>query len=313
MMHLSWPFPVKRRDLAPALRASYLDAARALAPTLASDEVLDAVMLPLAGWLADGARPLVVGISGAQGTGKTSVTALLKLVLTEGFSLRVAAFSLDDFYLTQAQRHELASCVHPLFATRGVPGTHDLALLLNVLDRLRTAEVGAALDIPRFDKLADERCPLDAWQRVTGPFDIVLFEGWCLGAPPQPTELLEEAVNDLERNQDPQGIWRKRVNGELAAAYGQMFERLDHVIYLQAPDMTQVCQWRLAQEAQTYGQAGLAKNASRSAIASFVAYFERVTRWMMERMPETAALTLVFDEQHRLKAVQGPKARRPTR
>ena len=118
-------------------------------------------------------RAPVIGVSGCQGSGKSTLAALLVVLLRELMGLRAINLSLDDFYLTQASREELARTVHPLLATRGVPGTHDVALALDTLNSLR--EPGEVA-IPRFNKAVDDRRPGEEWPRVAAPVDVIVLE-----------------------------------------------------------------------------------------------------------------------------------------
>ena len=141
-------------------------------------------------------RPLVVGISGAQGSGKTTLSAFLEAWLEREEGLSAATLSLDDCYLDNASRQALAAEVHPLLVTRGVPGTHDVELAASLLDAL-TASTGE-VRLPVFDKVRDDRAPEASWRRVRAPVDVVLFEGWCVGARPQPAAALAAPINELE-------------------------------------------------------------------------------------------------------------------
>ena len=147
----------------------------------------------IAGWAGGGRAPLVVGICGPQGSGKSTLAALVARLLTAR-GLAVATLSIDDLYRTKAERARLAREVHPLLATRGVPGTHDPALGLAVLQALGRPETTA---LPRFDKAADDRAPETSWPRVEGPVDVVLLEGWCVGARPQPAARLAAPVSPI--------------------------------------------------------------------------------------------------------------------
>ena len=188
--------------------------------------------------------PLFVGLSGPQGSGKSTLTALVAQLLRSR-GLRTANLSLDDLYLTPAERARLGQTVHPLLRTRGAPGTHDIALGLGVLGDLSRA--GPAL-IPRFDKAADDRAPVADWERFDGPADVILLEGWCLGARPQPDAALVAPVNALERDEDPAGVWRRYANTALAGSYRALFDRIDLLIVMTAPDFPTVRLWRGQQE-----------------------------------------------------------------
>ena len=111
---------------------------------------------------------------------------------------KTAALSLDDLYLTRKERARLAETVHPLLAVRGVPGTHDVDLGLEILEALFEAEPGDCTRMPRFDKAADTRAPATGAHDFEGPADIVVFEGWCVGAEPQDPALLDEPINHLD-------------------------------------------------------------------------------------------------------------------
>ncbi|MGZ3267744.1 MAG: kinase, partial [Croceibacterium sp.] len=186
--------------------------------------VVDDYWRPLADQIArraNATRPLLVGFNGAQGSGKTTLCRFLELLLAER-DLNAVTLSLDDLYLPRAERKQAAADHHPLFATRGVPGTHDVELSMAILDRLLSRK---PTDLPIFDKATDDRAP--GTRHVEGPVDVVLFEGWCVGAAPQSAAALREPVNTLERDEDPRGTWRREVNRRLATDYAELFARID--------------------------------------------------------------------------------------
>ncbi len=238
----------------------------------------------IAGWQRAAGRPLLVGLSGAQGSGKSTVAAGIATALhAEG--LPTAVLSLDDVYLTRADRLVLASEVHPLLATRGPPGTHYLALAHDVLDALLA---GKAVAVPRFDKPADDRAAVADWPVVKAPA-VVLFEGWCLGARP-----LAEApapMNALEAEEDGDGRWRAHVAAALAGPYATLWDRLDRLVLLQAPDWATVCAWRAEQEERSN-----AGSMDAAALARFMMHYERLTRAMLAE-PPAADVLVALDAQ----------------
>lgn len=243
------------------------------------------------------AAPLMLGVGGAQGSGKST----LARIVAERFGC--AALSLDDVYLTRAERLSLARDVHPLFATRGPPGTHDLRLLNRVLDRLRRAGPDDVTPLPRFDKLADDRAPEADWPVFQGRPAAIILEGWCLGALPQTEAMLVQPVNDLERMCDADGRWRRRINDGLFGNYAELFTQLDRLIYLRAPGFERVLEWRCEQEAGLLGVRELSPDR-RAAIADFIRFYERLTRHMMNGgiAPD---LTAALDEDRRTVATEG--------
>ncbi len=258
---------------------------------------------PLAKWVVQQQKPeqtLFVGINGAQGTGKSTLAAFLRLALESNAGWRVAVLSIDDFYLAKAERGESAKHIHPLLATRGVPGTHDMPMLAACVEKLRILDAETSLSLPRFDKARDDRVDPDAWPVITGPVDLIILEGWCVGSKPQPDDELLRPVNSLERDEDPSGEWRHYINEQLKGSYADLFAQLDTLIFLRAPDMGAVRRWRLEQEeklsAATPADAGSVMDSEQ--VARFVQFFERLTKENLVSLPEIADVVLELDYNH---------------
>ena len=249
-------------------------------------ELVDVALAPIAECIAGVDRrgaPLVVGVTGPQGSGKSSAAGALALLLQDR-GLRTAILSLDDLYLTLAERRRLADDVHPLLLTRGVPGTHDVALGLAVIDSLGRAGETA---VPRFDKARDDRRDRAHWDVVAGPVEVILFEGWCVGARPQAEAALLRPVNPLERTRDPDGTWRRYVNAALAGPYQSLFGPIGYQALLRSPSFDAVFGWRLEQEHKLREREPDA-GQSDAQIAVFIQHYERLTRWIDAEMPERA-------------------------
>jgi D-glycerate 3-kinase len=242
-------------------------------------------------------RPCVIGISGSQGSGKSTLALRLRETLARQAGLRVVILSIDDLYLTRAERQRLAQAVHPLLRTRGVPGTHDLGLGLRVLDELMRP-AGEPVTIPRFVKTLDDRAPEAEWSTVRGPADLVLFEGWCVGTPPQNPEDLREPVNELEAREDPDGVWRRYVNMQLATAYRELFARIDQLIFLKAPDFDSIHRWRLQQERGNAAAAPQGRAMDPEQLRRFIQHYERLTRHAMQVLPERADVVIELGPEH---------------
>lgn len=262
--------------------------------------------LPLAGKLREFERrstALLLGINGAQGTGKSTLADFLQLTASELFGWRSAVVSIDDFYLTRAERESLAHNVHPLLATRGVPGTHDAAMMKATLDQLGRLGPGESLQLPRFDKSIDDRAPSDVWPIVTGPIDLVILEGWCVGSRSQPAEALTVPTNALERDEDPDAIWRTYANDALRCDYEPLFSRLDALVFLAAPSFEAVYRWRLEQEQKLAARKGIGAGImNEGQVARFIRFYERLTRHNLKSLSETADVVMTLDEDHRVTA-----------
>jgi len=242
-----------------------------------------------------GDPPCVLGISGLQGTGKS--TLAMQLVATAGTrGLRGAVLSLDDLYLDHDVRAALARDVHPLLATRGPPGTHDVALGLSVFDAVRA---GDPTRLPRFDKLGDRRLPESAWPTVDG-LDLLVFEGWCVGATAEDAAALVAPVNALEREEDPAGIWRRWCNDALARDYPALWAGLDRLLFLQPPGFDIVPELRWQQEQALQAAEPGRRGMDRAQVARFVQHYERVSRQALRVLPEHADVVVTLDAQRRI-------------
>jgi D-glycerate 3-kinase len=288
-------------------------------------ETVEKTILPLADRICalhdTEKQPIVVGIHGAQGTGKSTLTLFLREILLRHRNRSAANFSLDDIYLTRAERQDLAERVHPLFKTRGVPGTHDVALGQQVLNRLRSAASEYVTPIPAFDKSRDDRVPRDQWPVFGGRAEVILLEGWCLDARPEKDRALAQPMNLLEKNEDPDGVWRSYVNDQLKGEYRQFFDEIDFLVMLEAPSMECVLEWRRLQEQKL---ANKIRNAPESGtlrggaqdlrimtdeeVGRFVMHYERVTRACLAEMPGRADVLINVAEDHSLGLPQFRKA-----
>ncbi len=246
------------------------------------------------------AGALVVGLCGPQGSGKTTGARVLAHLLNAA-GVRSALLSLDNLYLTRAERAALARSAHPLLMTRGPPGTHDTAMGQRLL---RDLAHGTATLMPSFDKARDDRAPPSRWQAAAGPAEVIVFEGWCVGARPQSADHLKTPINTLEETRDADGVWRRFVNEQLAGPYQKLFGRIGMQIMFRPPDFSVVLGWRLEQEHKLRARA-LARDdppasiLSDEQVAEFIQYYERISRHIDAEMPNRADIVVSLDKERR--------------
>ena len=269
--------------------------------------------LPLAEWI-ESHRPLnctwVIGLNGAQGTGKSTLSGVLKIILEENYNCKTAVISLDDLYLPRADRQALAQSVHPLLQTRGVPGTHNTQLGIQLLHQLSHLQAGQTLLLPRFDKASDEPIPEGEWEAFTGPANIVIFEGWCMGSTEEAENALTLPINELEKQEDKDGLWRHYVNDKLQTTYKELFSNNGLLIMLKAPNFESIHRWRWQQEqklAASITDSALKQGTQlmdEMGITRFIQHYERLTRHNLAQLPEQADILLTLNEDHTIASVQ---------
>lgn len=272
-------------------------------PTQYIEQVQTYFLAPLERCLASaGPGPVVLGIHGAQGSGKSTLASCYQWYLQHCRGLRSAVLSLDDFYLPPEARQVLARDVHPLLATRGVPGSHDVALARACITSIKA---GRDTLLPRFDKARDRPFPSCQWPE-SGDLDVLIFEGWCLGVPPQNEAQLLAPVNALEREEDADGRWRRWVNQRLAQDYPALFAEVDYLLMLQAPSFDCVARWRIEQEEglrqRRAGEVGT-HFMSEAEIVRFISHYERLSRHGLVTVPALADARVALNDNrtaHRL-------------
>lgn len=234
-------------------------------------------------------EPLFVGINGCQGSGKSTLTAFLCAALNDALDAPAVGMSIDDFYLTRAERGTLSRQVHPLLMTRGVPGTHDTGLLNEVITALQIGQVPVL--IPQFKKELDDRASPDCWQQVDQRMRVIILEGWCVGTPAQSEAELVEPVNRLEATEDSDALWRRYVNQQLADNYQPLFQRLNTLIMLRAPSFATVHQWRSEQEEKLRNRLSpeqAHRLMSSAELERFISHYQRLTQVSIDLLPAQA-------------------------
>ncbi len=245
----------------------------------------------------------IIGLTGGQGSGKSTISQILKIILKEGFNLNTVIFSIDDFYKTLKERKAMSKKINPLFLTRGVPGTHNTALLLKCLNNLKSKNFKKFL-IPKFDKSIDDRLSKTLWQNIKTKPDIVIFEGWCVGASPQKNKDLIAPINVLEKEKDKKRTWRNFVNKELKTKYKKIFKLIDFMIFLKIPSFEYVYRWRLLQEKKLRVTSKGKKTMNNKQLKNFIMFYERITRHMLKNFSKKAKFIINIDSSHRLKSLK---------
>lgn len=227
-----------------------------------------------------------VGINGSQGSGKSTLSAFLKDYLAESYGMSVVVMSLDDFYFSRIERQIIAADVHPLFATRGVPGTHNMTQAKTIFNRLKQHQ---ATTVPRFNKATDDPFPVGRWTQVPAKVDVVIFEGWCWGVEPQSPTELATPVNNFEAEEDQDAVWRNHANLQLALHYLPLYSYMDKWIMLKAPSFADVFAWRLEQEQKLkVSTAGMNNSGVMDApqIKRFIQHYQRLTEHALTTLPQ---------------------------
>ena len=245
----------------------------------------------------------IIGLTGGQGAGKSTITQIVRLILNYKYNLKVTYFSIDDFYKTLKQRTNFANKISKLFKIRGVPGTHDTGLLKKTFSNLMKKNFKPVL-IPTFDKSRDDRAPKKKWKKINHQPNIIIFEGWCVGANSQTNKDLKKPINILEKNEDPKLTWRKRVNKELKNEYRKIFDRIDKLIFLKVPNFECVYKWSLLQEKKLHLTSKGKKIMSASQIRKFIMYYQRITLQMLKDLTNKSDVVLYLDNKHRLNKIR---------
>ena len=268
---------------------------------------LNKFYLPLSEWIYSvyikDRKIKIIGLSGGQGSGKSTITRILKFILKKKYGLNLCVFSIDDFYKTKSERKKMSEKDHPLFLTRGVPGTHDIQLLNNILKKFKEKKFKNLL-IPKFDKSIDDRSKKYKWQKIKKRPDIVILEGWCVGATHQKESDLKKPLNSIEKKFDRKLIWRRKVNYYLKNQYKKIFNKIDKLVYLKAPNFSYIYKWRLLQEQKMKLTLKNKKTMSKQQVKEFIMYYERITKHMIKNFYKISDMTIFLDKYHRSKKIK---------
>ena len=266
------------------------------------ERMIKSFLIPLCFWIsekADKKKPYFVGLAGGQGTGKTTISSLIRIILTKYFKLNVFRISIDDFYKTRKERINLSKRVHPMLLTRGVPGTHDINMMLNFFKKSKSKKFNR-LKLPTFNKAIDDRYNKKKWYDLKRRPDVIIFEGWCVGAKSEKNNTLKKTINSLEKAKDQKQIWRKYVNNQLKSKYKNLYSQLN---CLKAKNFSFLQKWRLKQERKLWIKSKVkSKIMSRGDVLNFMQTYQRITQNMFRNMPKYASVIFNLNSNHQIKS-----------
>ena len=271
-------------------------------------KMIKSFLIPISFWIANKTKkkkPYMVGLAGGQGTGKTTISSIISIILRKYFKLNVFTISIDDFYKTRKERLILSQKVHPSLMTRGVPGTHDANIMLDFFKRVKKRKF-RSLKLPKFNKAIDDRYIKKLWYSIKKRPDVVIFEGWCIGAKAEKNNTLIKPVNSLEKLNDKKLAWRKFVNKQLQSKYKQLYDQLNCLLYLKSKNFSLLRKWRIKQEKKLRLKNKRSNNhkiMSNKEVINFMQTYQRVTQNMFKYVPKYSSIILNLNGNHQIKSV----------
>jgi len=276
------------------------------------DKMIKSFLIPVSFWISkrvNKKKTLIIGLAGGQGSGKTTISSILTLILQKYFKLNVFKISIDDFYKTRKDRKILSITKHPLLMTRGVPGTHDIDLMLKFFKKVKSKNF-KNLIVPKFNKAIDDRYKKNLWYKVKSKPDVIIFEGWCVGAKAQKASQLKKPINSLEKVYDQRAEWRSHVNNHLKTKYKTLFKQLDGLLYLKAKNFNLLRSWRLKQERKLWVQKKDKKNLkimSSGDVINFMQTYQRITQQMFKDALKISSIIMNLNNNHQIEKIKFKK------
>jgi len=273
------------------------------------NKMIKSYLIPTCFWIAKKINknsPLIIGLAGGQGTGKTTITSIISLILKKYFKLKVFKISIDDFYKSRNERKKLSKNKHPLLMIRGVPGTHDYKIIYEFFKKVKNKKF-SKLRLPKFDKSKDDRCNKKLWYKINSRPDVIILEGWCVGAKAQKNSQLSKPINNLEKIKDPYLVWRNYVNIQLKTHYKNLFKHLNETIYLKANNFRVLQKWRIKQEKTLWLKSKNKKNLkimNMDDIISFMQTYQRITQNMFKDAPKYASIVMELNSSHQINSIK---------
>ena len=272
------------------------------------EKMIKSFLIPISFWIAkkvDKKRSYIVGLSGGQGSGKTTISSIISIILRKYFKLNVFTISIDDFYKKRNERFLLSKKIHSSLMSRGVPGTHDINMMLDFFKRIKRKEF-RSLKLPKFNKAIDDRYNKKLWYSIKKRPDIIIFEGWCVGAKAEKNNTLKQPINSFEKLRDKKLIWRRYVNKQLQSKYKQLYDQLNCLLYIKSNNFSLLRKWRIKQETKLRlknKRSNRNKIMSNKEVINFMQTYQRVTQNMLKTVPKNASIILNLNTNHQIKSV----------
>ena len=272
------------------------------------DKMIKSFLIPICFWIVKKIqknRTYIVGLSGGQGTGKTTISSIISIILKKYFKLNVFTISIDDFYKTIKERLLLSEKIHSSLKVRGVPGTHDIDSMLDFFKIVKRKKF-KSLKLPKFNKATDDRYNKKLWYSVKKRPDIIIFEGWCVGAKAEKNNMLKKSLNSFEKTKDKNLVWRRFVNTQLRSKYKQLYDQLNCLLYLKSKNFSLLRQWRIKQEKKLRLKNNRSKNLktmNNKEVINFMQTYQRVTQNMFKYVPKHASIVLNLNSNHQIKSI----------
>tara|TARA_Y100000996_G_C22557117_1_gene655872 strand:- start:3404 stop:4252 length:849 start_codon:yes stop_codon:yes gene_type:complete len=236
-----------------------------------------------------------VMIAGAQGSGKSTFSELTKLFFDKFYKKKVVIISLDDFYHSLSFRIKLSKKTHPLFQVRGVPGTHDLELIKKKF--LEIEQKRFPIYLPLFDKVKDKR--KKNYKRIN-QCDLLILEGWCVGAKPLQNKYLKKNVNLLEEKEDPKFEWRLAYNEKLKR-YQKLYNYFNYFIYFRFDKWSNIIEWKYKQELLLRSKSN--SKSLRKYLLCFIQYYQKISLWMQKTTPKYCNVLIQINGNQKIKKI----------
>ena len=269
------------------------------------EKMIRTFLIPICFWInkkVDKKQPYFFGLAGGQGTGKTTISSLIKIILTKYFDLKVFRISIDDFYKTRKERINLSKRIHPMLLTRGVPGTHDINMMLSFFKKIKINKFKSII-LPTFNKAIDDRFKKKYWYTLKNKPDVIIFEGWCVGAKAQKNKDLKNSLNFIEKTYDKNMKWRKYVNNQLKTNYKLLFKQLDGLLYLKPKNFNSLKNWRIKQERKLWEKNKNKKNLrimNTVDLSNFMQTYQRITQQMFKDCPKISSIMMKLNSRHQI-------------